>query len=115
MFMKKLLLCLMILGFCSCDDVMVSLDEIAKEQATAQQQEQNSRHQVIKDAEVVHIMHAIGISGQNTNAAASMSVTYLLCADSSVVVVAQKQLKLPYTKEEAKLIMLKELELRKKK
>ena len=113
--MKKLLLCLMMFGFCCCSDVMVSLNEIATEQATIQQQEQNSRYKVIEDAEVVHIMHAIGIADQNTNAAASMSVTYLLCVDSSVVVVAQKHLKLPYTKEEAKLIMLKELELQKKK
>ena len=105
----------MVLNFCSCDDVMVPLDEIIKEQTAVQQQEQNARHQVIADAKVIHIMHAIGISGQNTNAAASMSVTYLLCVDSSVVIIAQKQLKLPYTKEEAKLIMLKELELQKKK
>lgn len=115
MFMKKLLLFLLPLVFYGCEVILEPLDELAKEQAKIEQQEQKARHQTIVDADVVHIMHAIGISSQNTKTAASMSVTYLLCADSSVVVVAQKQLKLPYTKEEAKLIMLKELELQKKK
>ena len=108
--MKKLLLLLTVLVLCGCD-VWVTLDEIAKEQAQTQQREQSTLNKVVKEADVIHIMHAVGVVNMSTNMAASMSVTYLLLADSTVLVVNKKGVSLPYTPEMAKLIMLKELEL----
>ena len=109
--MKKLLLLLLVFAFCSCD-VLVAIDEIAQEHAQTVQREQSNRNKVIHDADVIHIMHAIGICDINVDKAASMSVTYLLCADSTVMVINDSKVNiLPYSLETAKLIMLKELEL----
>ena len=82
---------------------------------------QNVKHIVIlghdggtlHDADVIHIMHATGICDINVDKAASMSVTYLLCADSTVMVINDSKVNiLPYSLETAKLIMLKELKLK---
>ena len=115
MYMKKLLLFLTVFVLCSCNDVMVSWDEIVKEQEQEARQEQDRRNQVISEANPIHIMHAIGVLDAGCKWSASISVTYFLCADSSVVVVKQKGVTPPYSIDEARLIMLKELELQKKK
>ncbi|MBQ8437075.1 MAG: hypothetical protein IJX20_05450 [Alphaproteobacteria bacterium] len=94
---------------------MVALDEIAKEQAEIEQREQSSRNNVIEKAQPIHVMHAIGVLDAGSQNSASISVTYFLCVDSSVVVVNKRNAMLPYTLEEAKLIMLKELELKSRK
>jgi len=114
MLMKHLLLVVVFVTFCSCD-VLVALDEIAKEQAQIEQREQRSRNNVIEKAQPIHVMHAIGVLDAGSQNSASISVTYFLCADTSIVVINKKNVMLPYTLEEAKLIMLKELELLKKK
>ncbi len=112
--MKHLLLFLVFVTFCSCD-VLVALNEIAKEQAETEQREQSSRNKVIDNAQPIHVMHAIGVYDAGSQNSASISVTYFLCADSSVVVVNKRNVMLPYTLEEAKLIMLKELKLKPRK
>ncbi len=68
----------------------------------------------ISPTDVIYMMTEPGIFDTPRNAVGRISVTYMLLKDSSVLVLKHKNVIAPYTKEQAKLIMLTKMRMESK-
>lgn len=65
----------------------------------------------ISATDVIYMMTEPGIFDTPRNAVGKISVTYMLLKDSSVLVLKHRNVIAPYTKEQAKLIMLTKMRM----
>ncbi len=68
----------------------------------------------ISPTDVIYMMTEPGIFDTPRNAVGRISVTYMLLKDSSVLVLKHRNVIAPYTKEQAKLIMLTKMRMESK-